>query len=69
MNLLGPTPWCWAGSLSNNAGAVPGAGHATPTPGLPSFEGSFNVVTAQLGDDATVRGAAGWAREMVQARR
>lgn len=36
---------------------------------MPSFEGTFNVVTAQLGDDATVRGAAGWAREMVQARR
>jgi hypothetical protein len=32
---------------------------------MPSFESLFKVVAAKLGDDATVMGAAGWAREVV----
>lgn len=36
---------------------------------MPSFEDTFEVVVAKLGDDATVKGAAGWAREVVQGRR
>lgn len=32
---------------------------------LPSFRGTFRVVAAELGDDATVRGAAAWARKLV----
>ena len=31
---------------------------------LPSFAGSFRVVPAELGDDATVLGAASWAQEI-----
>jgi glucokinase len=31
---------------------------------LPAYVDSFKVVAAQLGDDATVLGAAGWAREV-----
>jgi glucokinase len=33
---------------------------------LPSFAKSFRVVTAELGDDATVTGAAAWARRTFQ---
>lgn len=35
---------------------------------MPSFRGTFEVVAASLGDDATVLGAAGWVREAVQGR-
>ncbi|MBN2450564.1 MAG: ROK family protein [Lentisphaeria bacterium] len=35
---------------------------------MPSFLGTFSVVAAKLGDDATVQGAAGWAREVIQGR-
>ena len=34
---------------------------------MPSFAQSFQVVTAELGDDATVMGAAAWAQEVVSA--
>lgn len=33
---------------------------------LPSFVDSFKVVAAKLGDDATVLGAAAWAREVIR---
>lgn len=32
---------------------------------LPSFKGTFRVVAAELGDDATARGAAAWARKLI----
>ena len=35
---------------------------------LPSFEESYHVVAAKLGDDATVLGAAAWAREVIGAK-
>jgi glucokinase len=35
---------------------------------MPSFAKSFEVVAAELGDDATVMGAAAWAQEVVSAR-
>lgn len=35
---------------------------------LPSFVDSFEVVAAKLGDDASVMGAAAWAREVVSSR-
>ncbi len=34
---------------------------------MPSFVGSFKVVAAELGDYATVKGAAAWTRKMVLA--
>jgi glucokinase len=33
---------------------------------LPSFASSFEVKAAELGDDAAVMGAAGWAQAMVE---
>ena len=33
---------------------------------LPSFKKSFQIVAAKLGDDATVMGAAAWAREVIE---
>ncbi len=35
---------------------------------LPSFKKSFQIVAAKLGDDATVMGAAAWAREVIEAK-
>lgn len=34
---------------------------------MPSFEGSFKVVAAELADDATVMGAAAWVQDVVEA--
>jgi glucokinase len=35
---------------------------------MPSFAETFEVVPAKLGDDATVMGAAGWARDSTAAK-
>jgi glucokinase len=32
---------------------------------MPSFSDTFEIVAAQLGDDASVMGAAAWARDSV----
>jgi glucokinase len=68
VNLLGPDTVVLGGGLveampeiylkETTASAVARA--------MPAFEGTFRVVAAELGDDATVKGAAGWAREMVR---
>jgi glucokinase len=71
VNLLGPDTVVLGGGLVE---AMPDLFLAETTASamaraMPAFEGTFKVVAAKLGDDATVKGAAGWAKEMVRGRR
>jgi len=71
VNLLGPDTVVLGGGLVE---AMPEIFLAETTASaqaraMPSFEGTFKVVAAELGDNATVKGAAGWARETLRDRR
>ena len=71
VNLLGPDTVVLGGGLVE---AMPELFKSEVTASakaraMPSFESLFKVVAAKLGDDATVMGAAGWAREAVSGKR
>ena len=68
VNLLGPDTVVLGGGLAE---AMPQlfleeVSASARARAMPSFETTFKVVAAQLGDDATVKGAAGWVCNVVR---
>lgn len=68
INLLGPDIVVLGGGLVEAMPEffVKGVTKSAGARVMPSFEGTFKVVPAALGDDATALGAAGWARELIE---
>ncbi len=67
VNLLGPDVVVLGGGLVEAMPALFKSEVAKAAAGrvMPGFVGTFKVVTAKLGDQATAQGAAGWARKQV----